>query len=108
MVRSNSVTISVSQAAANISMVTLTAAQTDVYVGDTVNFTVGVQLDRPTPDTIYILYDIYVNDQWVNQYGFYIQAGQQGGQHQFGLTFDAPGTYVVYVDASISPGLPAP
>lgn len=87
-------------------MVTLSANKTSVLVGETVTFTVGVQLDRPAPDVIYIIYDIYVNDQWRNQYGFYIQAGQQGGSDQFGLSFDAPGTYVVYVDAMISPGLP--
>jgi len=115
MVRSNTVTVNV------ISVLSITgvglraqdpftgALSTTVtaYAGQTITFYVEVDYNRAPDDIDYaqkrLAVDIYVNGAYQRTLYYDLQRGSTHQTVSFDLTFSEPGTYEIYVDASLAP-----
>ena len=103
MVKSNVISISVTQAIQNVvESNTLSVDKTTGYVGDTFHFT-GRVTGSINPDYYYVRIDVYINDTVVNTLDVFPKSTSFDEPYSFDFTPDAAGTYSVYTDAYIVP-----
>ena len=79
----------------------LTPSKTEVYVGEEVDFSGRVILPAKAPFEISIPYTVYVNGQAVHKGSLTIPTGNSVGVFNFGIKFNEPGTFDVYVEVDV-------
>jgi len=89
-----------------VTSVTLNADKTQVYVGETVNFSgeinvSGISYMDPNLYVIWVNAIIGNTVVWSNRIP--LQLGVTVYQYNFSLSFPYPGTYTIFVDAFIGP-----
>ncbi len=102
MMKSNVITITITpkkKLEAEITSNKINSDKLGGYVGDTIHFTGEVTGYLPD-ERWYVLITIYINNKEVGAQKLHPPAGRFYQEYKFQLTFNEPGTYNVYTDAT--------
>jgi hypothetical protein len=100
MVKSNTLTITVTAPPVVIKTNTITADKTTVVVGETVTITGTLEFSAALPSDRRVRIDLYVNDAVTASWEIVASKGSTKASYTRQLQFTAEGTYRVYTDAN--------